>query len=50
MRILTIMQCTDLGGMEQAHFLLMKELKRRKHDIRLVSLHPLGALASRAPF
>lgn len=45
MQILNIIQCTNLGGMEQANFLTLRGLQARGHEARLVSLHPLGALA-----
>ena len=45
MRILNIMQCTDLGGMEQSSLRLMRGLQQRGHEVRVVSLHPLGPLA-----
>lgn len=45
MRILIIIQCTNLGGMEQASLRLMQALQRRGHALSLISLHPLGALA-----
>lgn len=45
MRIVNIMQCTDLGGMEQSSLRLMQGLCRRGHSCKVVSLHPLGPLA-----
>ncbi len=45
MRILNIMQCTNLGGMEQASLRLMRELCARGHEVHVVSLNPLGDLA-----
>ena len=45
MRILNIMQCTDLGGMEQSSLRLMRGLQQRGHEVTVVSLHPLGPLA-----
>jgi glycosyltransferase involved in cell wall biosynthesis len=44
LRILNIMQCTNLGGMEQASLRLMNGLKERGHCCRVVSVNPLGAL------
>lgn len=44
MRILNIMQCTQLGGMEQAAFRLMQALQTRGHECRVLSLNPLGDL------
>ena len=45
MRILNILQCSNLGGMEQASLRLMKALQRRGHELSVISLHPLGSLA-----
>jgi glycosyltransferase involved in cell wall biosynthesis len=45
MKILNIMQCTNLGGMEQASLRLMAGLQHRGHTCRVLSLNPLGALA-----
>jgi len=45
MKILNVMQCTNLGGMEQASFLTMKGLIQRGHSCRVISLNPIGALA-----
>lgn len=44
MHILNVIQCSNLGGMEQASLGLMKALKLRGHTIELVSLNKLGAL------
>ncbi|MRG55393.1 glycosyltransferase [Phyllobacterium sp. SYP-B3895] len=44
MRILNIIQCTELGGMEQASLRLMQCLQDRGHEIKVISLNPLGAL------
>lgn len=44
MHLLNIIQCTNLGGMEQANLLLLKGLKARGHAVELFSLNPLGAL------
>jgi glycosyltransferase involved in cell wall biosynthesis len=43
-RILNIIQCSNLGGMEQASLRLMQALQRRGHALSLISIHPLGAL------
>lgn len=43
--ILNIMQCTHLGGMEQASLRLMQALQARGHRCRVISLNPLGRLA-----
>jgi glycosyltransferase involved in cell wall biosynthesis len=45
MRILNLMQCTDLGGMEQSSLRLMRGLTQHGHEVKVVSLHPLGPLA-----
>ncbi|HEY4200958.1 MAG TPA: glycosyltransferase [Devosiaceae bacterium] len=44
MRILNIMQCTNLGGMEQSALRLMLGLGQRGHQCRVISLTPLGPL------
>ncbi len=44
MRILNILQCSNLGGMEQASLRLMEALQRRGHQLSVVSLHALGSL------
>ena len=44
MDILNIMQCTHLGGMEQASLRLMCGLMARGHRCRVLSLNPLGPL------
>ncbi|MGH6860527.1 MAG: glycosyltransferase [Phyllobacterium sp.] len=44
MKILNIIQCTDLGGMEQASLRLMQSLQERGHRFKVISLNPLGAL------
>lgn len=44
MRIVNIMQGTNLGGMEQASFRLMLALRERKHSCEVVSLNPIGSL------
>ena len=45
MRIVNIMQCTELGGMEQSSFRLMAGLQGRGHRCSVVSLTPLGKLS-----
>jgi glycosyltransferase involved in cell wall biosynthesis len=45
MNILNLMQCANLGGMEQASLRLMQALQRRGHSFRVLSLNPLGDLA-----
>jgi len=42
LQILNLMQCTNLGGMEQSLYLLMRSLKGRGFDFQVVALHPLG--------
>ena len=44
MRITNVIQCTNLGGMEQASLRVMIALKARGHRIRVISLHKLGGL------
>jgi glycosyltransferase involved in cell wall biosynthesis len=44
MKILILIQCTNLGGMEQATLLLARELKMQGHDIEFLSLNPVGEL------
>lgn len=39
------MQCTNLGGMEQASLRLMTGLQARGHSCQVLSLNPLGGLA-----
>ena len=46
MQILNIIQCTNLGGMEQASLRLMKGLRGLGHTCHVLSLNPLGALRS----
>lgn len=44
MKIVNIMQGTNLGGTEQASLRLMIELKRRGHICEVISLNPIGSL------
>lgn len=44
MRILNVMQGTNLGGMEQAALRQMVGLQRRGHSCEVISLNPVGAL------
>jgi glycosyltransferase involved in cell wall biosynthesis len=44
MRIVNIIQGTDLGGMEQASLRLMVGLKERGHSCEVISLNPVGGL------
>ncbi|MGP3726348.1 glycosyltransferase family 4 protein [Cereibacter sphaeroides] len=44
MKILNVIQCTNLGGMEKSTLHLMKALQAKGHQIELISLRPLGAL------
>jgi glycosyltransferase involved in cell wall biosynthesis len=43
-RILNVIQCTNLGGMERAALLTTKGLVARGHSVHWVSLNPLGRL------
>jgi glycosyltransferase involved in cell wall biosynthesis len=47
MQILNIMQCTNLGGMEQSALRQMQGLRARGHTFRVVSVNPLGELRQR---
>jgi glycosyltransferase involved in cell wall biosynthesis len=44
LKILNLIQCANLGGMEQASLGLMRALQARGHDCQLLSLNPIGAL------
>lgn len=44
MKILNLIQCTNLGGTEKASLSLMRGLKERGHSLQLLSLHPIGQL------
>lgn len=44
MRILNIIQCANLGGMEQANLALISDLKERGYEVELLSLNPLGGI------
>jgi len=44
MKILNLIQCANLGGMEQASLRLMRSLKARGHELQLLSLNPIGGL------
>jgi glycosyltransferase involved in cell wall biosynthesis len=44
MKIVNIIQGTDLGGMEQASLRLMVGLKERGHSFEVISLNPVGKL------
>lgn len=44
MQILNIIQCTNLGGMEQASLRLMRGLRSHGHSCSVLSLNPLGDL------
>jgi glycosyltransferase involved in cell wall biosynthesis len=46
MNILNIIQCTNLGGMEQTTIQRLRALKDSGHTCRVLSLNPVGALAS----
>jgi glycosyltransferase involved in cell wall biosynthesis len=45
LRILNILQCSNLGGMEQASLRLMSALQSRGHELSVLSLHALGSLS-----
>jgi glycosyltransferase involved in cell wall biosynthesis len=44
MRIVNVIQCTNLGGMEQASLRLMKALMARGHELSIISLNPIAGL------
>jgi len=44
MKILNLIQCANLGGMEQASLRLMQGLQARGHELHLLSLNPIGEL------
>jgi glycosyltransferase involved in cell wall biosynthesis len=44
MRILNIMQCTNLGGMEWSSLRLMHALQKRGHSFHVISLNAAGKL------
>jgi glycosyltransferase involved in cell wall biosynthesis len=44
MKILNLIQCANLGGMEQASLRLMQSLQARGHELQLLSLNPIGKL------
>ena len=46
MKILTLIQCANLGGMEQSTLLLLEELQAMGHEVELISLNDLGPLKS----
>lgn len=46
MNILNVMQCTNLGGMEQSSLRLMKGLEKRGHSCQVLSLNPIAELGS----
>ncbi len=55
MKILNLIQCANLGGMEQVSLRLMRGLQARGHELRLLCLNPIGGLgpllqASGIPF
>lgn len=43
-QVLNIMQCTNLGGMERSSLLQMRGLQSRGHEVRVLSLNPVGRL------
>ena len=44
MRVLHVIQCTNLGGMEHSALQMMRKQIQRGHRWRLVSLNPIGGL------
>jgi glycosyltransferase involved in cell wall biosynthesis len=44
MRILNLIQCTELGGMEQSSLRIMVGLKARGHQCEVISTNPVGRL------
>lgn len=44
MRVLNLIQCAALGGMETSSLRLMRGLQARGHRVELMSLHPIGDL------
>jgi glycosyltransferase involved in cell wall biosynthesis len=44
MRILNVMQCTELGGMEQSALRFMAGFQARGHSCQVVSVNPIGRL------
>ena len=47
MRILALIQCANLGGMEQSTVLLLDEFQKMGHEVELLSLNDIGALGDR---
>jgi len=48
MKILCIIQCSNLGGMEQSKLKSLSLLKNQGHEIEIFSLQPIGELKSLA--
>jgi len=46
MKILNIIQCANLGGMEQSTLETMRILREAGHDVLMISLHPVGTLGA----
>jgi glycosyltransferase involved in cell wall biosynthesis len=44
MRVLNLIQCTELGGMEQSSLRIMAGLRAHGHSFRVVSTNPVGRL------
>ena len=44
MRIFALIQCANLGGMEQSTVLLLDEFKKMGHEVELLSLNAMGSL------
>src|SRR5690349_939115 len=44
MHVLNVIQCTNLGGMEQSALTLLSELQGQGHRVDMLSLNSVGAL------
>lgn len=44
MEIVNVIQCANLGGMEQASLRLMTSMKKRGHSFHVISLNPIAGL------
>lgn len=47
MKIIILIQCTNLGGMEHNMLLLIQELRKLGIAVEVVSIHPLGQLSDK---
>ncbi len=45
-RILNVIQCANLGGMEKVNLLRLVALKKRGHIVKMISINPIGELRS----